>query len=206
MTDEKREGLGKRSGEPERPRTPRGPCRRHVDPLNFPGSTAPYCPPPPNLAGFIHCPTAFPATPCSCDVLSPAATCSNPHPPLQRPSPLCPTWLGASDFPTPRASQACPVPAPLGPAPSAQGGWAPSPQTSHRPARPGHAQCGRSGLGPGSAGAAAGCRARRSRTALGGRGSWLGRSQAAELPGRCWFGRARPLGRGRALGVRGACD
>lgn len=166
--------MGKRSEKPGRPQTPGGTCAGPVDRLHFPDSIAPCCPPPPTWAASFSAhpisqrPGAAGALPRETSAQAPVhSRCGH--------APSAPGGSAPADFPLPRASQACPVRAPLGPASSAPGGWALSPQTSHRPARPGHAQCGRSGLGPGSALAAAGGRARRSRaTAVGEGPGWAG--------------------------------
>lgn len=112
-------------------------------------------------------------------------------------------------FPPPRVSRACPVRTPRGSAPSAAAAPPPPPWTaglraSRLPTAP---------RGPGmpSAGAAAsalGAPGRQPSVRRGGEsaqpavGEGPGRSRAAELPGRCRLAGARPLARGRALGVR----
>lgn len=138
------------------------------------------------LGGSPQRPPNFPGSPSGLDV--PNARAARPRLLHRRCDPSPSAVAAPTDFPLPLAYRACPMraqlgPAPIvlvppicriGPAPSALGSRAPSQSTSHRPARPGHAQCGRSGLGPGSVRAAAGGRAGRIPAAGGGLGAGPG--------------------------------
>lgn len=127
-----------RLGVPDVARDVHGP----VGQLDFPGSVALCCPHPVSALGC-------PCTPSGPMRVQPkfASAAEGIPPPL-------PGWLTPPRPSLPGMPSAGAVwPRPLRPGP-----MAPRPSTSHRPARPGHAQCGRSGLGPGSARAAAGCR------------------------------------------------
>lgn len=117
--------------------------------------------------------------------------------------------LSPIDFPPPRALRACPVWAHLDPAPSVAAAPPPPPWAAGLGARrlP-TAPRGRCIPSAGAAASALGAPGRQSSVRRGGverppGGSGLGRSQAAELPGRFGLGGARLLARCRALGVRG---
>lgn len=141
-----------RLGVPDVARDVHGP----VGQLDFPGSVALCCPHPVSaVGGPCTSPRPVHAQWPSAGTAQVCLRCRGD------PSPFA--WVAHRPPPQPPGHAQCrcslaPPPPPQRPRPLRPGPMAPRPSTSHRPARPGHAQCGRSGLGPGSARAAAGCR------------------------------------------------